>query len=79
MPRKTWASNAQVTSDPLVSGLAAALQYADDWGGTLASTGKLAQVNKAYQTAFEDIVLSGNSVASALQTFDKSAQAALGA
>lgn len=78
MPRKTWASSSAISSDPLLQNVTKAFPYAKDWGRDLASTGKLAEVDAAYKTLWQNVVLRGKSPAAEMKTFEQAAKAALG-
>lgn len=79
MPRKSWAEDPQVADDPLLANIAAALQYAEDWGADLAGTGALAEVDAAYDTLYQEVVLRASSPADAIGSFQDAAKRALDA
>lgn len=78
MPRKTWAQQDAVKSDPIMHTIAEALEYAVDWWQPLAKTGKTPQVGEAYKTFYQSVVLKGTDPAKAMPTFLQASKQALG-
>jgi len=79
MPRKSWADSPEVKSDPMLGAVAQALPSAQNWHGDLAATGKVNQVDAAYKTFYQSVVLSNKPAEAELQKFLDAARKAVGA
>lgn len=77
MPRKTWAQQKQIKSDPIMRTIAEALEYAVDWWRPLAKTGKTPEVGDAYKTFYQSVVLKGTDPGKAMPKFLKASKQAL--
>jgi multiple sugar transport system substrate-binding protein len=69
MPRKSWAQASQVKSDPELGAVAAALPYGVDWWEDIAQTGKVPEVDDAYNDMYQSIAIQGADPESAMNTF----------
>lgn len=77
MPRKSWAADPAVTSDPTMKVIAAALDAIADQDPELAASGKSSQISDLYKTAYQQIIIQQQPVEASLVNFRTRAKAAL--
>ncbi|MGH3344515.1 MAG: ABC transporter substrate-binding protein [Carbonactinosporaceae bacterium] len=77
MPRKSWARNEAVRSNPTLNAFAQGLEYSIDWMEDLARSGARGPVDETWISTYEQILIQGKPVEETLRTFSASAQKAL--
>ncbi|GAA4690472.1 sugar ABC transporter substrate-binding protein [Phytohabitans rumicis] len=77
-PRKSWAADAEVKADATMNAVAQALPFATDWNAGLPQTGKKSEVDDAYKTLYQSVVLSDKPVDAAVKSFADAAKRAVG-
>jgi multiple sugar transport system substrate-binding protein len=74
MPRKSWATSPEITSLPLVRAVAEGLQYAGNWNAGIADTGHGPEVDTAFKTYYQSIMLQQAAPTEAIGPFATAAQ-----
>ncbi|HEX2131731.1 MAG TPA: sugar ABC transporter substrate-binding protein, partial [Actinophytocola sp.] len=78
MPRKSWASSPEATSDPQIKAFAENLPLAEDFLLDLAPTGKSGEISSTlFKNLYQSVVVQNTPVADALAEFDAAAKRAL--
>ncbi|MGH3327858.1 MAG: ABC transporter substrate-binding protein [Streptomycetales bacterium] len=77
MPRKSWADDESIRSDPTLNAFARGLEYSVDWMEDLARSGARGPIDETWQSTYEGILIQGRPVEGMLKEFSASAQKAL--
>lgn len=77
-PRKSWAESAEVKADPVMKAVADALPFAAPFDAGLPATGKKAEVDAAYKTLYQEVMVSKKPVQAAVTSFVDAAKRAIG-
>jgi multiple sugar transport system substrate-binding protein len=78
MPRKSWASNAEVQANPLLKQFGQCLPYAHDITAELRLTGKSAEIEALFRQAISDIMYNNLPAQETLSKYAAEANALLG-
>ncbi|MQA86702.1 MAG: extracellular solute-binding protein [Streptosporangiales bacterium] len=69
MPRKSWAEDPKIASDPVLGAFGEGLSYAEDWWDALNRTGKRGAVDELYKSMYQQVVVQNKPAADAVNTF----------